>query len=58
MVLKKYDLFLVGIDIIGQQLIKINTISPTGLILIKKLYKINMKNRIETKLKNCYNNTK
>jgi glutathione synthase len=40
--LKKRKLFFVGIDIIGKYLTEINVTSPTCLIEIKKLYKIDI----------------
>ena len=56
--LKDNDLFLVGIDIIDEKLIEINVTSPTGLVAIKNLYKIDVEkiiiDKIETKLKSCY----
>ena len=53
--LKDKNLFLVGIDIIDEKLIEINVTSPTGLVAINNLYKLNVEkiivDKIETKLK-------
>jgi glutathione synthase len=36
--LKKNDIFLAGIDLLSHKLIEINITSPTGLVILNKLY--------------------
>ena len=51
-VLKENKLFFVGIDLIDQKLTEINVTSPTGLIQLKELYKINISKLIWEELFN------
>ncbi len=51
-VLKANKLFFVGIDLIDQKLTEINVTSPTGLIQLKELYKINISKLIWEELFN------
>ncbi len=48
--LKNKNLFLVGIDIIGDYLTEINVTSPTGLIQINKLNNVNLEKSFWDKL--------
>ena len=49
--LKKYNLFFVGIDLIGEQLTEINVTSPTGINQINQLYELDLGSRIWKLLK-------
>lgn len=48
--LKEKDLFLVGIDLIDEQIIEINTTSPTGLTVLNKFYNLKTEQQIWDKI--------